>query len=731
MSGWNVDNAAGPVGSGAVTLLEGSSFCISASNGDMHAGSPQGAFFNDTRFIGEWNLTINGRPIEALSAATPDPYRARFIGRVLSDGGAESTLLVEREPTLGNGLTETITVRNYSREPFECQIALAVDTHFADLFEVKEGRPSRQWKRSRRTDGENLILESEWKSHRHAIVVACQGAQVQERSLVSTLTVPAHGERAWTTTAMPLPGTTGSVTESDEPAAHRRIPVLKRNPEHTESLRRITEWRAAMPVANLGDHSVEKVIRRSQEDLGSLRIFSPDNPDRTVVAAGAPWFMALFGRDSLFASYMSLLLDPSLALGTLRTLADYQGKEVNPLTEEEPGRILHEVRLGVSTGEDLAGRGIYYGTADATPLFVAGVGELSRWGLEPEAVEDLLPAADRALDWIENYGDRDGDGFVEYQRYTDQGLLNQGWKDSWDGINFADGTLAEAPIALCEVQAYSYSAYLGRALIALTNGDTPTAELCAAKAATLKEAYNDRFWLPDRGYFAIALDRDKKPVDALASNMGHCLWTGIVDQDKAAQVAERLMSPEMFTGWGIRTLASTMGAYNPASYHNGSVWPHDTTLAAAGLMRYGFVEEAQTLAYALLEAADYFDGRLPELFCGLDRSSYPVPVPYPASCSPQAWASAAPVHLIRMLLRFDPILIWDELWLAPALPPGTHFRLDNVPFAGQSRLSLDIDMATDSVQVRGLPDHVKLHLGARPPLSELFDLTGPRRNRPK
>lgn len=710
-------------------MLEGSSFCISGPNGDMHPGSPQGAFFNDTRFIAEWNLTVNGLRIEALAAAAPDPHRARFIGRVQGDGMAESTLLVERERTLGEGLTETITVRNYSRSPVECHIALAVDTDFADLFEVKEGRATRRWDQSWRTDGENLILEAAWEGRRHGIVFASHEAQVQERRLLAVFTVPAHGESLWTTTAMPLPDAAHTEARSEAPATRRNIPVFTRRPEHTESLRRITEWRAAMPVANLENDAVEKVIRRSQEDLGSLRSFSPEHPDRTVVAAGAPWFMALFGRDSLFASYMSLLLDPSLALGTLRTLAQYQGKEVNPRTEEEPGRILHEVRLGVSTGEDLAGRGIYYGTADATPLFVAGIGELNRWGLEPEAVQDLLPAADRALDWIENYGDRDGDGFVEYQRHTDQGLINQGWKDSWDGINFADGTLAEAPIALCEVQAYSYSAYLGRALIALTNGDTSTAQRCAAKAATLKESFNDRFWLPDRGYFAVALDRDKNPVDALASNMGHCLWTGIVDQDKAAQVAQHLMSPEMFTGWGIRTLASTMGAYNPASYHNGSVWPHDTTLAAAGLMRYGFVEEAQTLAYALLEAADHFDGRLPELFCGLDRGSYPAPVPYPASCSPQAWASAAPVHLIRTLLRFDPILIWNELWLAPALPPGTHFRLDNVPFAGQSRLSLDIDMTADSVQVRGLPDHVKLHLGSRPPLSDLFDLTGLKRNR--
>ena len=721
MAGWNTDNAAGSPGPGAVTLLEGSSFCISAANGDMSAGSPQGAFFNDTRFIAEWNLTVNGRAIEALSANTPEPYRGQFIGRVRSDESADSTLLVERERILGTGLTETITVRNYSRTPCACSMAIVVDTDFADLFEVKEGHRSRLWKQKRHTDGDRLILESEWNGHHHAILVTCHGAHVQDHSIVSSVTVPAHGEYMWTITAVPQPDR--SSTAAREGKLDNKLPLQAKYPEHEESFRRITEWRAAMPVADLGDDAVEKVIRRSQEDLGSLRIFNPDHPDRAVVAAGAPWFMALFGRDSLFASYMSLLLDPSLALGTLRTLADYQGKEVNPLTEEEPGRILHEVRLGVGTGEALAGQGIYYGTADATPLFVAGLGELNRWGLESEAVQELLPAADRAISWMENYGDRDGDGFIEYQRYTDQGLLNQGWKDSWDGINFADGTLAESPIALCEVQAYAYTAYLGRALIALTNEDTDTAETCAAKAAKLKKAFNEAFWLPDRGYFAVALDKHKKPVDALASNMGHCLWTGIVDQDKASQVAEHLMSPQMFTGWGIRTLSSEMGAYNPASYHNGSVWPHDSTLAAAGLMRYGFVEKAQRLAYGLLEAADHFGGRLPELFCGLDRSSHPVPVPYPASCSPQAWASAAPVHLIRILLRFDPILIWDELWISPVFPPGTHLRLENVPFAGQARISIDVDMDTESFRVEGLPDHVKLRIGSRPPLSDLFQIT--------
>ncbi|WP_307433304.1 amylo-alpha-1,6-glucosidase [Pseudarthrobacter defluvii] len=478
-----------------------------------------------------------------------------------------------------------------------------------------------------------------------------------------------------------------------------------------------------MPTANLRNEAVEKVIRRSQEDLGSLRIFNPDHPDRAVVAAGAPWFMALFGRDSLLASFMSLLLDPSLAKGTLLTLADYQGTKVEAASEEEPGRILHEVRLGATAELALGGSGVYYGTVDATPLFVVVLAELSRWGLDDAAMRQLLPAADRAIRWMEEYGDRDGDGFIEYQRKTEKGLRNQGWKDSVDGINFADGTLAEPPIALCEVQGYAYAAYIGRALLATAIGDPQTADICVAKASRLKQAFNDQFWLADRGYFAIALDKDKKPVDALASNMAHCLWAGIIDDDKAGQVAGHLMSPEMFTGWGIRTLASSMGAYNPASYHNGSVWPHDTAIAAAGLMRHGFVDEARKVAYSLLEAADHFDGRLPELFCGLDRSKYPEPVPYPASCSPQAWASAAPVHLIRTLLRFDPGLPWNEVWLAPTLPPhNTRFHFDNVPFSGDGRLSIHIDGA--SVSVSGLPKHIRLRQEPRPPLSELLNLGG-------
>ena len=280
----------------------------------------------------------------------------------------------------------------------------------------------------------------------------------------------------------------------------------------------------------------------------------------------------------------------------------------------------------------------------------------------------LLPHADRALEWIERYGDADGDGFVEYHRATEQGLANQGWKDSWDAITFADGRIARSPIALAEVQGYTYAAYAARAHFAREQGDRDGARHWAGKAKALKRAFNEKFWLPDRGWYALGLDADKRPIDSLASNIGHCLWTGIVDDDKAPSVAAQLLSPEMFSGWGIRTLATSMGAYNPMSYHNGSVWPHDNALCAAGLMRYGFVDHAQRVAVAILDAATHFQHRLPELFCGFPREMFAEPVPYPTSCSPQAWAAATPLHLLRTLLRFDPQVPTGRLWCDPAIP---------------------------------------------------------------
>jgi glycogen debranching enzyme len=326
-----------------------------------------------------------------------------------------------------------------------------------------------------------------------------------------------------------------------------------------------------------------------------------------------------------------------------------------------------------------------------------------------ELVDELLPNAVRAIEWIEQFGDADGDGYVEYHRATDRGLANQGWKDSWDGIRYADGRVAEAPIALCEVQAYTYGAYLARAHFAFEVGDTPTYDRFRAKARELKAAFNRDFWLEERGWFAVGLDADKRPIDSLTSNIGHCLWTGIVDEDKARQVATRLVSPEMFSGWGVRTLATDSGGYNPISYHCGSVWPHDTAIVAAGLARYGFDGAAQQLILALLDAAMAQGGRLPELFSGLDRAELSVPVGYPTSCSPQAWAAASPLLCLRTLLRLDPWVPYGKTWLCPNLPEGIgYLKVEGIPLAG-SRVTIEVgDEVPGGVTISGLPPEIEV-----------------------
>jgi glycogen debranching enzyme len=712
MTGWNADTAAGPVGPGTVTLVEGSSFCISLSNGDIHPEHPHGVFHEDTRILSRWNLTINGQPLEPLTASAKEPYRALFIGRVpRSDGYADSPMIVERMREVGAGILEEITIRNYSSEEAECVVNLSVESDFADLFEVKEARIQRTWEESRQPDGDSLTIRGVWQDVRKAVVVKANGAEVSPEALSYRVVVPPHGD--WSTVLSVVPIVDGSPVVAFVRPARGEI---------SRSDRRRQEWVAKIPRLHIANRSIERTLRRSYDDLGALRIEDPAHPERIVVAAGAPWFMTLFGRDSLWASEMALPVDPSLALGTLQTLAERQGSVVDPMSEEEPGKILHEVRLGVSSGLSLGGKSTYYGSVDATPQFVMTLASVSRWGFAKDTIAALLPHADRALDWVREYGDKDGDGFVEYERLNDQGLINQGWKDSWDGINFADGRMAEPPIALCEVQALVYSAYLSRAWMAYDAGDAPLAAQLTAEAAQLKKRFNEEFWIPDRGYYAVALDGKKRQVDSCASNMGQCLWHGIVDEDKVPLVAERLMSPEMFSGWGVRTLASDMSAYNPASYHNGSVWPHDNAVIAAGLMRYGFVKEAQRIATALFEAADYSDGRLPELFCGFSRDQVAEPVPYPTACSPQAWAATTPIMLITSLMRYDAHISRDGFWMDPALPESYgDLHITNAPLAG-GRITIDIAGSEPSVQ--GLPEGIVFHREHRPWLTELMEQAG-------
>jgi glycogen debranching enzyme len=692
---------------GTLTLVEGSSFCISSGSGDMLRGSPHGLFFQDTRFLSRLEVQVNDQSPEPLAATAPEPFSAVVAARTRpSAGKADSHLMIFRSRWIGRGMREDIEVRNFGDEPAYCQLAITVDTDFANLFEVKEGRPTTPGDRSVEANARSITYRVARGSLRRGVHIQFgDNAVIAGDRVTFEVIVPASG--SWSTCVQVSP-----IIEDEtiEPRYKCGEPVDRSMPAQ-----RLVRWRRQIPLLQTDHEALREVVFRSAEDLGALRIFDPDFPDRAVVAAGAPWFMTLFGRDSLITSWFALIVDPDLALGVLQTLARFQGDKVDPRNDEEPGRILHEMRFGESATLSLGSGRIYYGSSDATPLFVMLLGELRRWGLAREAVDQLLPHADRALDWIENYGDRDGDGYVEYQRASDRGLQNQGWRDSWDGVRFANGDIPRAPIALCEVQAYAYSAFLARAHFATEMGDAATSTVYRDKAADLKRRFNQDFWLPDKGWFAIGLDHEKRPIDSLTSNMGHLLWAGIVEPELAAEVADRLLGPELFTGWGIRTLGRNMGGYNPISYHCGSVWPHDNAIAAAGLMRYGFVEQAQQLMMAMLDAAATQGGRLPELFAGLDRHEFPTVVGYPTSCSPQAWAAAAPLMFLRTLLRFDPWVPYGKLWLCPALPDDIgELRLERIPLAGGR---VTVEVSNGNVKAEGLPTDLELITVPRDPLT--------------
>jgi glycogen debranching enzyme len=653
----------------AQTLVEGSLFCVSASNGDIPASGSYGLFFRDLRCLSRWELRVDGHSPQPLSAYRPEPFAATYVSRVPPQRGrADSHLLVLRHRYLGDGMREDIVVRNLGQETAGCAITLLVDADFADLFEVKEnrviGHPDRLTSGAT-ADPAGLRFGYRWLGHSREVQITSEAPGAGSPGLL-TFAVAIPPKQDWRTSMQVTFAVDGQ----------RLAPAYlgTGHPDHASPARRRARWIDEGPVVTTPHAPLEAALRTGQRDLGALRISDPEHPGQEVIAAGAPWFMTVFGRDSLLTAWMAMPLDPELAVGTLLTLARHQGTVMDPLTEEQPGRILHEMRFGAEAGLALGGGSVYYGTADATPLFVMVLAEARRWGMSQEALKVLLPHADAALDWMAAHGDRDGDGFLEYQRATDQGLVNQGWKDSFDGVNFASGALAAPPIALCEVQAYAYGAYVARSTLAEEAGEHTVAEHWASKAATLKRAFNEAFWLPDRGWYAVALDRDKRPVDSLTSNIGHCLWTGIVDQDKAASVAAHLLSDDMFNGWGVRTLSAAMGAYNPLSYHNGSVWPHDNAITVAGLMRYGFVEQAQRLTLALLDAGVAFAGRYPELWSGFDREEFTMPLPYPTSCSPQAWAAASPWLLLRSLLCLQPDLLQGSLTVEPRLTTCVHSR---------------------------------------------------------
>jgi glycogen debranching enzyme len=663
---------------GAIQVLDGSTFMISDQYGDVHPGTAAGLYHEDTRHLSRWVLTVNdARPV-VLTSNEVDYYSAAFfLTNPDLDGILGKSITIQRHRFVGDGLRETIRLRNHLREPVRCRLRLSAGADFGDLFEVK-GKDFRKGGETSTThdpDHPRLAFRYRHETFQAATSVhATQHGRLEGDDLVWDVEVDPLG--VWETGVV----VEFEVDEEIMEPTHETFGDPER--QATKVLRK---WEAEVPRVAGGNDLVWHVFDKSVIDLASLRLHAcVKGNEYSLPAAGLPWFMAIFGRDTLITSYQSMWVGPDLARGALQALAGFQGTEVNDFKDEEPGKILHEIRFGELSALGLKPHRPYYGSGDSTPLWLILLSEYWRWTGDDELVNSLRDNAIRALAWIDDHGDMDGDGYIEYRTRSAQGLRSQGWKDSWDGIQFADGIIPDLPIALCEFQGYAYDAKVRLAELAdEVWGDPELAAKLTKEAAALKKGFNEDFWIEDRGgYYAVGLDADKRKIDSMTSNMGHLLWSGIVPEDRAAVIAGQLFGEAMWSGWGVRTISWDDLGYNPIGYHVGPVWPHDNSLVAAGLQRYGFREEANRIAVAMFQASDFTEYRLPEVFAGYSMDEAPFPVRYPTACSPQAWATAAPFLWFRLILGLDPRD--GQLTSHPQVPSELgHIRFEGVHALGR------------------------------------------------
>ena len=658
-----------------IQILEGNTFVVSDRRGDIEASrtDPTGLFSYDTRFLSEWVLSIDGQRLNALSTDDLQYFEARFFlvpgtGTVYVD----SELSVIRQRSVGHGFTEELTILNHKDEEVELTVRIDAASDFADLFEVKDALKKKGRNESTVEDGCLMLVYRREMFVRGTRISSSMPADIDPRGLSFTARIKPHD--SWATVIEVEAGRTLEGGVWDRPT----IGKLKRT--RTDMARGLDKWINESPRLESDRDSLKATYRRSLVDLAALRFTTLTMPNHALPAAGLPWFMTMFGRDSIFTSLQALPFTPELAATTLRALGERQGSRVDDFRDEDPGRILHEMRYGEMTAFEERPHSPYFGSADATPLYVVLLDEYERWTGDTRLVRELELEARAALNWIDEFADLQGNGYISYMRRNEKtGLENQCWKDSWDSISYRDGTLPGFPRATCELQGYAYDAKVRGARLARTVWHDPDyADQLEREAADLKRRFNRDFWVKDGGYFAVALDVDGKQVDSLTSNNGHLLWSGIVDKSKAKSVAAHLMGPRLFSGWGVRTLAEGEGRYNPIGYHVGTVWPFDCSFIAWGLRRYGFKAEAARLAAGILDAAELFDGRLPEAFGGYPRTMTKYPVQYPTACSPQAWSTGAPLLLFRTLLGLEPV--GDHLIVDPALPVGIgHLELLDIP----------------------------------------------------
>ena len=659
------------VGPPVVTINQGYTFLVSEFDGSITNPSDQGLYRRDTRYVSRYQLYIDDRPWTLLNsgASAYCVSRAYLVNPMVStDRGtiAPGTVGLVLTRAVSEALHEDLDIQNYSPRPLRFTLEMLIRSDFADIFEVKANNLTRRgnidtvWS----STAQQLTSRYQHEDFRRALVL----------HIARSTSAAAYGNGRITFTVDLAPHSTWhccclyDLVEDDVPskASHHCATAF----DTSDAAQRLAQWKETTTHITTSNEDWYRLYRQSVEDMAALRLpYDGADSEMFVPAAGVPWFVSVFGRDSLIVSLQNMVVYPDFARGTLQRLAELQATESDDYRDAEPGKMPHELRSGELAHFRRTPHLRYYGTADATILYIITLHEAWKWLGDEVLFPHLKDVVKRCVEWIDRYGDRDGDGFQEYQTRSPQGYDNMGWKDAGDSVMYPDGSQVKGPKALCELQGYVFDAKQRLAEAVEYFGDAIWAAQLRREAVTLQAKFEEHFWCEDLGYYAYALDGDKQPVKTIASNPGHLLWSGIVRPDRAERVVRRLMEPDMWSGWGIRTLSETNPAYNPFSYQNGSVWPHDNGIIAMGFKRYGFANEAGMIARDISGAGSYFSfHRLPELYAGVKRAEGTFPVQYLEANVPQAWAAGSVFHLLRAILGLEADAQKKQLIVNPVLP---------------------------------------------------------------
>ncbi|PZE21120.1 amylo-alpha-1,6-glucosidase [Paenibacillus xerothermodurans] len=678
-------------------IKENDLFLLTDSKGNIPADHPYGLglYTKDTRFLSRMDLRINGIEPILLSSDAAENYMAKIV---LTNAHMElegelvlwrESIEIERTRFIYDDvLYESVQMTNYYPKPVQFEMSIHMDVDFADMFAVRGFQTAELGKRTGQTLGARSI------TYHYA------GADEVKRATVINWDKPHSSASEDGDVAFQVAlahGESYKVTFRIQPHIGEMEPrqLLEPDDAVVRLQRSYDEWQQHITAVQTDHGQLQQLVERGLKDL---KVLLTNLGHGSFPVAGLPWFGVPFGRDSLIAALQMLPFNPAVAKGTLRTMAAKQGQAVDAWRDEQPGKIMHEIRFGEMAGTNQVPFTPYYGTIDATPLFLIVMAEYVRWSGDTALALELLPNIERALQWIDEYGDRDGDLFVEYHQESSKGIANQGWKDSGDSIVHRNGEYAVTPIALSEVQGYVYQAKMGIAELYQEVGFKDRAERLRSEAQALKAKFDEAFWMEEHRFYAIALDENKRQVGTITSNPGHLLLSGMLDEDRADAVADCLLSPQMFSGYGIRTMGAGEAGYNPMSYHDGSIWPHDNSMIILGLSKYGRQAQANTVIAGLIDAADHFEyERLPELFCGYDKARGRA-VPYPVACSPQAWAAGTPLVFVQSLLGLFADSLHKRIQLSPTLLDGMNvLQVDNIAIGG-GRLSVRVERADGEIR---------------------------------